>query len=48
MRYYRVLKWVLVLPFIAATTALMHVTSGEGAALPTFAGGARGRLGKDI
>ena len=51
MRYYRVLKWVLVLPFIAATTALMQMTRGEGNALPTWggiAGGVRGRLGKDI
>ena len=51
MRYYRVLKWVLVLPFIAATTALTQMTRGEGNALPTWggiAGGVRGRLGKDI
>ena len=37
MRFYRALKWILVVPFTLMAAALIH-TSAEGNALPTFAG----------
>lgn len=41
MRFYRVLKWILVVPFMLMTTALVQMTQ-EGNALPTFATQFRG------
>jgi hypothetical protein len=46
MRFYRVLKWILVVPFMLMTTALVQMTQ-EGAALPSFATHFRGGLGGD-
>lgn len=43
MRFYRVLKWILVVPFMLMTTALVQMTQ-EGNALPTFATQFRGGL----